>query len=130
MKIPKHRNTETPKHRESEAFFTLSKQKLASQLKILTDLNLKVSYSYKTNRQIGDILQNLNQERELRAQHSKPTTNDQRPTNPPFPIPHSPSLLPSPDQRPTTNDKRIPLYGLGLPRPLSYFRYSGILINH
>ena len=37
--------------------FTLSKSKLASQLKILTDLNLKVSYSYKTNRQIGDILQ-------------------------------------------------------------------------
>jgi ornithine decarboxylase len=37
--------------------FTLSKQKLTSQLKILTDLNLKVSYSYKTNRQIGDILQ-------------------------------------------------------------------------
>ncbi len=37
--------------------FTLSKSKLQSQLKILTDLDLKVSYSYKTNRQIGDILQ-------------------------------------------------------------------------
>lgn len=41
----------------NNAYFTLSKSKLASQLKILTDLNLKVSYSYKTNRQIGDILQ-------------------------------------------------------------------------
>ena len=37
--------------------FTLSKQKLQDQLKILTNLNLKISYSYKTNRQIGDILQ-------------------------------------------------------------------------
>ncbi len=45
----------------NDAHFTLSKSKLASQLKILTDLNLKVSYSYKTNRQIGDILQELNQ---------------------------------------------------------------------
>jgi ornithine decarboxylase len=37
--------------------FTLSKSKLASQLKTLTDLNLKVIYSYKTNHEIGDILQ-------------------------------------------------------------------------
>ena len=41
----------------NNAYFTLSKSKLQDQLKILTNLNLKVSYSYKTNRQIGDILQ-------------------------------------------------------------------------
>ena len=39
--------------------FTISKQKLTSQLKILQDLNLTISYSYKTNKQIGDILQDL-----------------------------------------------------------------------
>lgn len=42
-------------------YFTLSKQKLLSQLKILTDLNLEISYSYKTNRQIGDVLQDSSQ---------------------------------------------------------------------
>ncbi len=40
-----------------KAHFTLSKSKLQSQLKILTNLGLKISYSYKTNRQIGNILQ-------------------------------------------------------------------------
>jgi len=43
-------------------YFTLSKPKLLKQLKILTDLNLKISYSYKTNRQIGDILQKISPE--------------------------------------------------------------------
>ncbi len=42
--------------------FTLSKSKLLSQLKILTDLGLKISYSYKTNRQIGNILQETSPE--------------------------------------------------------------------
>ena len=37
--------------------FILSKSKLLEQVKVLEDLGLKVSYSYKTNRQVGDILQ-------------------------------------------------------------------------
>ena len=40
-----------------EAQFVLSKSKLSEQVKVLEDLGLKVSYSYKTNRQVGDILQ-------------------------------------------------------------------------
>ncbi len=55
-------------HRPKAPHFTLSKSALLSQLKILTDLNLKVSYSYKTNRQIGDILQDFN------ASQGNPTT--------------------------------------------------------
>ena len=51
-----NRQPTTDNHFE-EAFFTLSKSKLAGQLKILEDLGLTISYSYKTNRQIGDILQ-------------------------------------------------------------------------
>ena len=42
--------------------FTLSKQKLLSQLKLLTNLDLEVSYSYKTNHEIGDILQEISPE--------------------------------------------------------------------
>ncbi len=41
----------------SQARFILSKKILSEQLKKLQDLNLKVSYSYKTNNQVGDILQ-------------------------------------------------------------------------
>jgi len=41
------------------AKFILSKKKLSEQLKILEDLNLKVSYSYKTNREVGNILQEI-----------------------------------------------------------------------
>ena len=40
-----------------DAYFVLSKLKLLRQIDILEDLGLKVSYSYKTNRQVGDILQ-------------------------------------------------------------------------
>jgi len=43
----------------SEAKFILSRGKLLGQLKILEDLKLKVSYSYKTNREIGKELQEL-----------------------------------------------------------------------
>jgi ornithine decarboxylase len=39
--------------------FTLSKQKLISQLKLLQNLNLTISYSYKTNREIGNLLQKI-----------------------------------------------------------------------
>ena len=39
--------------------FILSKQILKQQVKLLTDLGLKVSYSYKTNREVGNILQEL-----------------------------------------------------------------------
>jgi ornithine decarboxylase len=46
----------------NDAYFTLSKSKLLEQLKILTDLNLKVSYSYKTNHEIGDVLQETSPE--------------------------------------------------------------------
>jgi len=45
-----------------KAYFTLSKSKLLKQLKILTDLNLKISYSYKTNRKIGNVLQEISPE--------------------------------------------------------------------
>lgn len=43
----------------SEAKFILSKKVLAEQVKTLEDLGLKVSYSYKTNNIVGDILQEL-----------------------------------------------------------------------
>ncbi len=39
------------------AKFILSKQTAKQQTKILEDLGLKVSYSYKTNHEVGDILQ-------------------------------------------------------------------------
>jgi ornithine decarboxylase len=41
--------------------FILSKSALTNQVKLLEDLNLKISYSYKTNRQVGDILQEESQ---------------------------------------------------------------------
>ncbi|MCK5449311.1 decarboxylase [Candidatus Pacearchaeota archaeon] len=43
----------------TDAFFTVSKSKLIEQVKILEDLNLEISYSYKTNRVIGNILQDI-----------------------------------------------------------------------
>jgi ornithine decarboxylase len=39
--------------------FILSKKILKEQVKLLTDLGLKVSYSYKTNKEIGNVLQKL-----------------------------------------------------------------------
>jgi ornithine decarboxylase len=42
--------------------FILSKQILKQQVKTLTDLGLKVSYSYKTNREVGNILQEISSE--------------------------------------------------------------------
>jgi len=39
--------------------FTLSKSKLLEQVKKLEDLKLKISYSYKTNREVGKVLQEI-----------------------------------------------------------------------
>lgn len=42
-----------------EAKFILSKNKLLEQVNILEDLGLKISYSYKTNKEVGDVLQEI-----------------------------------------------------------------------
>ncbi len=42
-----------------KAHFTLSKSKLLEQVKTLENLKLKISYSYKTNRDIGKVLQEI-----------------------------------------------------------------------
>jgi ornithine decarboxylase len=42
-----------------EAKFVLSKKILLEQVEKLADLNLKVSYSYKTNREVGNVLQDI-----------------------------------------------------------------------
>jgi len=42
-----------------EAKFLLSKKIINNQVKILEDLGLKISYSYKTNREVGKILQEI-----------------------------------------------------------------------
>lgn len=42
----------------TESKFILSRKKLLEQVQKLKDLDLKISYSYKTNKEIGDILQN------------------------------------------------------------------------
>jgi len=42
-----------------EAKFILSKEKVVEQYKKLEDLGLKVSYSYKTNKIVGNVLQDL-----------------------------------------------------------------------
>jgi ornithine decarboxylase len=42
-----------------DAKFILSKKVLKEQVKTLEDLGLKISYSYKTNRIVGDVLQEL-----------------------------------------------------------------------
>ena len=39
--------------------FILSKQKLLNQVKLLENLGLKISYSYKTNKEVGNILQQI-----------------------------------------------------------------------
>ena len=41
------------------AKFILSKKKLLEQVKILEDLGLKISYSYKSNREVGNVLQDI-----------------------------------------------------------------------
>ena len=54
--------------------FTLSKSKLLEQVKTLEDLNLKISYSYKTNREVGKLLQELfpsQQDDEIAAQNTR-----------------------------------------------------------
>ena len=43
----------------TEAKFILSKSKLLKQVKTLEDLGLKISYSYKTNHEVGNLLQEL-----------------------------------------------------------------------
>lgn len=43
----------------TQAKFILSKSKLLEQVKLLKDLGLKISYSYKTNKEIGNILQEI-----------------------------------------------------------------------
>ncbi len=42
-----------------EARFVLEKEKLLEQYNLLKNFGLKVSYSYKTNREVGDILQGI-----------------------------------------------------------------------
>ena len=42
-----------------DSHFILSKSKLLEQIKILENLELKISYSYKTNHEVGDLLQEL-----------------------------------------------------------------------
>jgi len=42
-----------------EAKFILSKEKLLEQVRILDDLGLKISYSYKTNKEVGNVLQEI-----------------------------------------------------------------------
>ena len=42
-----------------EAKFILSKSKLLEQVKTLKNLGLKISYSYKTNREVGNVLQEI-----------------------------------------------------------------------
>ncbi len=42
-----------------KAKFILSKTKLLEQVKSLKNLGLKISYSYKTNREVGDVLQEI-----------------------------------------------------------------------
>ncbi len=45
----------------SEAKFILSKEIVKEQVKVLEDLGLKVSYSYKTNKEVGDVLQEISE---------------------------------------------------------------------
>lgn len=42
-----------------ESKFILSKKKLLDQVKTLENLGLKISYSYKTNKEIGNVLQDI-----------------------------------------------------------------------
>lgn len=43
----------------TNAYFTLSKSKLLEQVKLLENLSLEISYSYKTNREVGNLLQEI-----------------------------------------------------------------------
>ena len=43
----------------TEAKFILSKKKLIEQLNVLDNLGLKISYSYKTNKEVGNVLQDI-----------------------------------------------------------------------
>ncbi|MGK0209359.1 MAG: ornithine decarboxylase [Patescibacteria group bacterium] len=43
----------------AEAQFILSKSALLEQVRILNDMGLEISYSYKTNHEVGDLLQEL-----------------------------------------------------------------------
>lgn len=43
----------------AQARFILSKSKLLNQVKLLEDIGLKISYSYKTNKEVGNILQEI-----------------------------------------------------------------------
>lgn len=43
----------------TEAYFLLSKKIVKEQVRKLLDLGLKVSYSYKTNHEVGDVLQEI-----------------------------------------------------------------------
>lgn len=43
----------------TDAKFILSKRKLFEQVEKLKSLNLKISYSYKTNREVGNVLQDI-----------------------------------------------------------------------
>jgi len=43
----------------SEAKFILSKRVVANQVKILEDLRVRISYSYKTNKEVGNVLQEI-----------------------------------------------------------------------
>jgi len=47
------------KNKMSKAKFILSKKKLINQVKKLEDIGLRVSYSYKTNKEVGKLLQEL-----------------------------------------------------------------------
>jgi len=49
----------------SEAKFILSKRILKEQVRKLKDLGLKISYSYKTNREVGKVLQELEEGEEI-----------------------------------------------------------------
>jgi ornithine decarboxylase len=49
----------------NDSKFILSKSKLLTQVKKLTDLGLRVSYSHKTNRIVGNLLQELSPEVDL-----------------------------------------------------------------
>ncbi len=49
----------------NEAKFILSKKRLREQVEKLKDLNLKISYSYKTNKIVGNLLEEMYQDMDL-----------------------------------------------------------------
>jgi len=56
-KFSKSASRQKPKTMQPK--FILSKKLLREQVKLLTDLGLKISYSYKTNREVGNLLQKI-----------------------------------------------------------------------